>query len=90
MKEMITGKVFESTTKAYFNMSGRSLRSNLGGSIIDGTGIDVGNGKDSTLGLHRLVSMMGTESNSALTSSIDSSMSKFIPKWAKHFSKGSS
>jgi len=62
----------------------------LGGSMIDGTGMDVGNGKGSTLGLHRLVSMMETESNYVLTSSIESSMSKFIPKWAKHFSKGSS
>jgi len=58
--------------------------------MIDGTGMDVGNGKASTLSLHKLVSIIRTEINNALTSSVDSSMSKFIQKWAKHLSKGSS
>jgi len=61
-------------------VSGKNLRSNLGGLMIDGTGMDAGNGKGSIMGLYRLGFMMGTESNNALTSSIDSSMSKFIPK----------
>ena len=86
---MITGKVSKSPRKAYFNMPGKSLSSNLGGSTIDGTGIDVDDGEGSTLGLYRLVSMMRTKSNNAFTSSIDFSISKFIPKWAKYFSKGS-
>ena len=64
---MITGMVSDSPRKAYFNVSGKGLSFNLGSSMIDGTGIDVDNGKDSTLGLHRLVSMIGTESNNALT-----------------------
>ena len=87
---MIIGKVSDLPRKAYFNVSGKGLSSNLGGSMIDGTETDVDSGESSTLGLHRLVSMMGTESNIAFTSSIDSSISKFIPKWAKYFSKGSS
>jgi len=58
--------------------------------MIDGTGTDVDIGKGSTLGFYRLVFIMGTESNNALTTFIDLTMSKFIPKWAKHFSKGSS
>jgi len=70
---MITGKVSDSLKKAYINVPGKGLSSNLGGSTIHGIGTDVDNGKDSTLGLHRLVSMMGTESNNVLTSSIDSS-----------------
>jgi len=85
---MITGNVSNSPRKAYFNVSGKGLSSNLGGSTIDGTGTDVDNGEGSTLGLYRLVSMMATESNNAFTSSIDSSISKFISEWAKHFSRG--
>ena len=49
---MITGKVPESPRKAYFNVSGKGLGPNLGGSMIDGTGIDVDTGKGSTLGFH--------------------------------------
>ena len=56
--------------------------------MIDEKRTDVGNGEGFTLGLHRLVSMMETKSNNALTSSIYSSMSKFIPKWAKYFLRG--
>jgi len=84
---MIIGKVPESPRKAYFNVSGKDLNSNLGDSTINEIGTDIDNGKVSILGLHMLVFMTGTEPNNALTSSIDSSMSKFIPKWAKHFSK---
>ena len=58
--------------------------------MIDGTGIDVDTGKGSALGFHGVAYMSGIESNNALTTSIDSSMSKFCPKRAKHFSKGSS
>ena len=47
---MDTGKVFESPRKAYFNVSGRGLSSNFGGSMIDGVRIDVDVGKGSTLG----------------------------------------
>jgi len=36
--------------------------SNLGGSMIDGTNIDVDTNKGPTLGFHGLVSMIGTES----------------------------
>ena len=56
---MITGKVSDSPRKAYFNVSGKGLSSNLRGSTINGTGTYVDNGEGSTLGLHRLVSMMG-------------------------------
>jgi len=49
---MITGKVSDSPKKAYFNVSGKGLSSDLGGSMIDETGKDVGNGRGSTLGLH--------------------------------------
>ena len=87
---MNTGKVFESPRKAYFNMSDRGLSSNLRSSMIDETGKDVDIGKGSTLGFYRLVFMMGTKFNNVLTSSIDSYMSKFTPKWAKHFSEESS
>ena len=45
---MITGKVSDSPRKAYFNVSGKGLSSNLGGSMIDGTGTDVDNGEGST------------------------------------------
>ena len=58
--------------------------------MIDGTETDVDTGKGSTLGFHCSVYMIGIKSNNALTSLKDSSMSKFYPKWAKHFSKGSS
>ena len=77
---MITGKVSESPRKAYFNVSSRGLSFNLGDLMIDGTGTYIDIGKGSTLGFHRLVFMMETKSNNALTYSIDSSMSKFIPK----------
>ena len=42
---MFKGKVSESPKKAYFNVSGRGLSSNLGGSMINGTGTDIDNGK---------------------------------------------
>ena len=42
--------------------------------MIDETGTDVDMGKGSILGFHNLMFMMGTESNNALTSSIDSSI----------------
>ena len=49
---MFTGKASESPRKAYFNVSGKGLSSNLGGSMIDRTRIDVDIGKGSTLGFH--------------------------------------
>ena len=58
--------------------------------MIDGTGTNIDIGKGSNLGFHKLMFMVGTESNNALTSSINSSMLKFIPKWAKRFSMGPS
>jgi len=58
--------------------------------MTDGTGTDIDTSKGSTLDFHGLVYMTGTKSNNVLTSSIDSSMSIFYPKWAKHFSKRSS
>jgi len=45
-------KILESPRKAYFNVSGKSLSSNLRGSMIDGIGIDVDTGKGSTLDFH--------------------------------------
>jgi len=56
------------------------LSSNLGGSMIDGTVIDVDTDKGPTLGFHGLLSMIGAEFNNAFTSFVDSSMSKFYPK----------
>ena len=53
---MITAKVSKSPRKAYFNVFGKGLSSNLGGLMIDGTGTNVDNGKGSMLGLHSKIS----------------------------------
>ena len=45
---MIIGKVSDSPRKANFNVSGKGLSSNLGGSMIDGIRTNVDTGEGST------------------------------------------
>ena len=85
----MTGKVSEEPKKAYFSVSGNGFNSNFGGSTADGGG-DEESGRRITFGYQLSILKRGTESNNALTSSIECSISKLQPKRFKQASKGSS
>ena len=77
---MITGKVSEEPKNAYLSVAGNGFRSSWGGFSIDGTSLDSGTGRGSTLAVHLVGSNIGVESSNALTSLMDPSMSKSKPK----------
>ena len=85
----MTGKVLEEPKKAYFSVSGNGFNSNFGGSTADGGG-DEESGRRITFGYQLSILKRGTESNNALNSSIECSISKLQPKRFKQASKGSS
>ena len=74
--EMITDRILSSPKNAYSKVWGNSLGSSFGGDSDDGMSFFSDSASFSTLNFHLLVSMDGAESNRALTSSTDLSISK--------------